>query len=144
MRIGLMGLMLSFMVMPAYAGGDGDSAGFEVGSSFFAPSHNIYCNYYDAGGEPGSAYHDNGSEMSCARLQPSRLVVVLTGTGKMTITHPGKADMESVYADKENVLAYGQSNHNGTHTCTSTKAGMICTVKGKGFMISKKGVSKIN
>ena len=134
---------LSAMAAPAFAGGDGDAAGFEVGSSFYAPSHNIYCNYYDAGGEAGTAYHDNGSEIHCALLKPKPTVVVLTGHGKLTITHPGKADMESVYAEKENVLTYGQTENNGSHTCTSTPSGMMCTVNGKGFMLSKKGVKKI-
>ena len=143
MRFALIGILVSYMAAPALAGGDGDSAGFEIGGSFYSPSHNIYCNYYDAGGEVGSAYHDNGSEIHCALLQPKPTVVVLTGHGKMTVTHPAKAEMESVYAEKENVLDYGTFRHDGAHVCKSTTAGMICTVHGKGFMLSKKGVKKI-
>jgi hypothetical protein len=136
-------VLLSTLTAPAFAGGDGDGSGFEIGGSFYAPSHNIYCNYYDASGEAGTASHDNGSEIHCARLSPTRLVVILTGHGKMTITHPGKADMEGVYVEKEVVLAYGKSEKNGAHTCTSTQAGMKCIVKGKGFVLSKRGVKKI-
>lgn len=136
-------LLFSILSAPAFAGGDGDGSGFEVGSSFYAPSHNIFCNYLDAGGEVGTAYHDKGSEIHCARLLPSRLVVVLTGTGKMTVTRPSKADMENVYAEKEMILPYGKSEKNGTHTCTSTQAGMKCTVNGKGFVLSRQGLKVI-
>jgi hypothetical protein len=144
MRHLLTGLIVAAaMTTPASAGGDGDGSGFEIGASFYAPSRNIYCNYLDAGGEAGTAYHDNGSEIHCARVSPSRLVVVLTGQGKITVKHPGKADMETIFPEYATVLAYGKSSKSGTHTCTSTPAGMKCTVKGKGFILSKSGVTKI-
>jgi hypothetical protein len=136
-------LLLPALAAPALAGGDGDGPGFEIGNSFYAPSHNIYCNYLDAGGEVGTAYHDKGSEIHCARLLPSRLVVVLTGHGKVTITHPSEADMETILPENASVLAYGKSSHDGIHTCTSTQAGMKCTVNGRGFILSKSGVKKI-
>ena len=139
--------LLGLMSVAAQAGGDGEAAGFEIGASFYAPSHNIYCNYYDAGGEAGTARHDQGSEIHCARLKPTPIVVVLTGHGKITVNkHPSASDMEQSYAEKEQVLAYGASGHNGIHSCTSTHSGMKCGVKGKGFMLSKKGVKilKIN
>jgi hypothetical protein len=136
-------LIFTTLAAPAFAGGDGDGSGFEIGSSFYAPSRNIYCNYYDAGGEAGTALHDKGSEIHCARVSPTRLVVVLTGHGKMTITHPGKDAMENIFSEYATVLGYGKSSHDGAHTCTATQAGMKCTVNGKGFVLSKGGIKKI-
>ncbi len=137
------GLFAAAVAAPAMAGGDGDGATFEIGASFYAPSHNIYCNYYDAGGEEGTAFHDQGSEIHCALLKPKPTVVVLTGQGKMTITHPSNTNMETTFADRENVLAYGKTSKSGIHVCLSTPEGMQCTVKGKGFVLSKKGVKTI-
>jgi hypothetical protein len=136
-------LLLSTLAAPAYAGGDGDGEGFEIGNSFYAPSHNIYCNYYDAGGEAGTAFHDNSSEIHCAVLKPKQILVVLTGKGSMAITRPIETNMERIYAEKENVLAYGKTIKNGSHICKSTKHGMICTVDGKGFILSRDGVKSL-
>jgi hypothetical protein len=120
-----------------------DEAKFEIGGAFYSPSKNIYCNYYSAGGEPGETEHDRESEMHCVRLKPSPMVVTLMGTGQLIVNrNPKKADIEPSYAD-DRVLAYGQSDANGTHICASAKDGMTCTVKGKGFVLSKAGVKEV-
>ena len=134
----------SFIAVPALAGGAGNRVEFEIGGSFYAPSHNIYCNYLDAGGEPGSAYHDKNSEIHCIRLKPTPVLVMLTGRGVVTIkNNPSGSDMELSYAEKEQVLAYGQSSTYGIHICASAETGMTCKVYGKGFTLSKSGVVRI-
>ena len=145
MRVLICGTCLfSLISVPALAGGEGGGGGFEIGGSFYAPSHNIYCNYLDAGGQPGSAYHDKGSEIHCVRLKPTPMLVMLTGRGVVTIkNNPSGSDVELSYAEKEQVLAYGQSDTYGIHICTSAETGMTCKVHGKGFTLSKNGVVRI-
>lgn len=138
-------VIIAAMPSPGLAGGDGDDAGFEIGASFYAPSKNIVCNYYDAGGEEGTAFHDQNSEIHCGRLKPTRLVVKLTGKGELSIdTNPKGDNMEIGRDDWTTVLAYGATSKSGVHVCQSTRAGITCTVKGKGFLLSRSGVKKIH
>lgn len=127
------------------AGGDSDDAKFEIGTSFQTPSRNIYCSYYSAGGMPGEPDHDKGSEMHCVRLKPTPIVVVLTGTGILTINRsPKKNEIEANYANEfGSVLQYGESSKDGLHRCTSRPTGVTCTVNGTGFRLSKAGITAI-
>jgi hypothetical protein len=138
-------LLLAVCGSPALAQETGvDEAQFEIAGAFFSPSHNIYCSYYSAGGEPGEPEHDRGSEMHCVRLGPSLLTVTLKGDGKLIIDrNPKKADVDPPYAEPNQVLAYGQSEAHGSHICASAKDGITCTVKGKGFTLSKAGVKQV-
>ena len=138
-------LLAAVFATPTLAGGDSDDAQFEIGTSFQTPSRNIYCSYYSAGGMPGEPDHDKGSEMHCVRLKPTPIVVVLTGTGKLTINRsPKKNEIEANYATEfGSVLQYGKSSKDGLHHCTSRPTGVTCLVNGKGFNLSKSGVSAI-
>lgn len=141
MRVSVLLLALLASAVPALA--QDDNAKFEIAGAFAAPSGNIYCSYYDRGGEEGTAFHDEGSEIHCVALKPRRTLAVLTGKGGLSVTHPSLAKLEASYAEKDNVLAYGQTFKRGNHLCTSTQQGMRCTVKGQGFLLSKAGVKTI-
>ena len=143
MRLPALALAAILPALPAVAGPD--EAEWEIGSSFSSPSKNIYCNYYDAGGETGTAFHDQKSEMHCIRMQPAPLLVILTGKGVLKINrHPSKAEIEThQVAFNDVVLAYGETDKSGVHICLSTTKGMQCTVKGKGFLLSKSGVERV-
>ena len=42
------------------------------------------------------------------------------------------------------VLAYGHSTSSGPFRCLSTTAGVTCTVSGKGFQISRSGITAVH
>lgn len=141
MRSCVMALAALALAVPALA--EDDDAMFEVAGAFATPSGNIYCSYYDRGGEEGTAFHDEGSEIHCMLLKPRRTSVVLTGKGKLSVTHPSQANLEGSYAEKDDILAYGQTFKRGNHLCTSTQQGIRCKVKSSGFLLSKSGVKAV-
>lgn len=133
-------LMAVFLPLGSISAAQNDEDGilFEIGGFFFTPSHNIYCNYYSAGGNPGEQDHDKASEIHCTRLQPSPVMAKLTGTGKLTITTPKKAEI--AYGEKDQILGYGETRKLDYIDCTSAETGITCTVNGKGFSMAKSGV----
>ena len=102
---------------------------------FESPSHNIWC----SSGDEGQAY--------CITNQPRRSVN-LDLNGTLTICASGCRGPNFGAGDP--VLGYGQVNEQGGFRCTSRLTGMTCTVMlagqkgfGKGFRISKSGVTRV-
>jgi hypothetical protein len=100
------------------------------GGEFLSPSGNISCEI------------DNGyiglHQVYCQTISPPRSVVLArTGTikvckGQQCLGNP---------ADNTPVLGYGHSTASGPFRCLSTTAGVTCTVGGKGFQISRSGIT---
>jgi hypothetical protein len=102
------------------------------GGEFLSPSGNISCEI------------DNGyiglHQVYCQTISPPRSVIMArTGTfkvckGQQCLGNP---------ADNTPVLAYGHSTASGPFHCSSTTAGVTCTVAGKGFHISRSGITAV-
>jgi hypothetical protein len=103
------------------------------GGEFLSPSGNISCEI------------DNGyiglHQVYCQTISPPQSVVLArTGTfkvckGQQCLGNP---------ADNTPVLAYGHSTSSGPFRCLSTTAGVTCTVSGKGFQISRSGITAVH
>jgi len=102
------------------------------GGEFLSPSGNISCEI------------DNGyiglHQVYCQTISPPESVVLSrTGTfkvckGQRCLGNPGV---------NTPVLAYGRSTGSGPFRCLSTTAGVTCTVGGKGFQISRAGITAV-
>jgi hypothetical protein len=111
------------------------TAGAETapGGEFLSPSGNISCEM------------DNGyiglHQVYCQTVSPPESVVLArTGTfkvckGRQCLGNP---------AVNTPVLAYGHSTSSGPFRCLSTTAGVTCTVSGKGFQISRSGITAVH
>ncbi len=100
------------------------------GGEFLSPSGNISCEI------------DNGyiglHQVYCQTISPPRSVV-LARTGIFKVCK-GQQCLGNP-ADNTPVLAYGHSTASGPFRCLSTTAGVTCTVGGKGFQISRSGIT---
>ena len=104
---------------------------------FTMPSGNIQCTYTPEG---GTAVYDpvNGSpELSCDRVAPSYVRVVLSPTGKAR-RYNGVGDASCCSAG--NVLDYGEVWKRAGFRCTSATTGLSCKRGKHGFSISRKAV----
>jgi len=104
--------------------------------TFVMPSNNIGCIYTPEGGT--STYYPTGGgpELSCDRVEPSYVNVVLGPQGPAVVTkNPG----EQSCCGGDNVFAYGNTAHLEGFVCTSSNLGLSCeTDDGKhGFSVAK-------
>ena len=104
--------------------------------SFVMPSNNIGCIYTPMGGT--STYYPTGGgpEISCDRIAPSYVNVVLGPKGPAKLTeNPG----EQSCCGGDNVFAYGNTVHFDGFMCTSSSAGLTCETPDKrhGFCVAK-------
>jgi hypothetical protein len=106
---------------------------------FNAPSGNIGCIYTPKGGTSTYEPQDGGPELSCSRVEPSYITVILGPKGPATlIKNPGEQGCCSDVAK----LAYGNSWSKGPFTCESSTKGLTCTASnGHGFFVSKAKVT---
>jgi hypothetical protein len=103
---------------------------------FDTPSMNMCCSYV-----PNK---QSGPLLSCSREKPKYWTVILEGTGKMTVyKNPGEVPGCGYGKPVGNVLDYGETWSAGGFSCTSQKTGLTCTYKGKGFVLSRKGLKEI-
>ncbi|MER8834916.1 hypothetical protein [Mesorhizobium sp. M0909] len=103
------------------------------------PSGNIGCIYTPKGGTSTYEPQDGGPELSCSRVEPSYVTVVLGPKGQATlIKNPGEQGCCGDVAK----LAYGNSWSKGLFSCQSSTKGLTCTDKhGHGFFVSKAKVT---
>jgi hypothetical protein len=108
--------------------------------TFGTPSGNIECIYTPAGGTPVYGPVDGGPELSCDRVLPRYVRVILGPAGPATLLN----DVGDAGAGgNPNKLEYGNSWSQGPFTCTSTREGLSCSRTGKpahGFFMSRSGI----
>ena len=101
------------------------------GVEFRSPSANIHCEIDD--GPPYSS-----SEAFCfSAVPPQHVTLQVSGTyttcaGETCLANPGLGELE---------LPYGQRVALGPFVCVSAPGGMTCTSGGRGFTISRAGIS---
>ena len=101
-----------------------------TGGEFYSPSHNISCeiDYQRAG----------ITIVYCQTLTPPRSVTMGpsgsygTCTGQQCLANPGL---------NTPTLAYGTVTGVGPYRCASATTGITCTAGGRGFTISRSGVT---
>lgn len=102
--------------------------------TFYAPSGNISC-------ELNYPLHGQ-IVMACQTIVP-RLSVRMSAAGKYTIVCTGqKCGPDS--PQPAPTLAYGRTTVSGPFRCTSATAGVTCLAGGKGFQISRSGVTPVS
>ena len=104
--------------------------------TFVMPSNNIDCIYTPKGGTQTYTPVDNGPELSCDRVEPTYVNVILGPKGPAVLTEkPG----EQPCCSGSNVFAYGNTAHFEGFTCTSSTAGLTCETPDKrhGFCVAK-------
>ncbi len=102
------------------------------GGEFLSPSGNISCEI------------DNGyiglHQVYCQTISPPESVVLeRAGTFKIC---KGRRCLGNPAVNTP-VLPYGHSTASGPFHCLSTAAGVTCTVGGKGFQISRAGITAV-
>lgn len=105
-------------------------------TDFDTPSLNMCCSYVPD--------KETGPLLSCSRIKPKYWTVILEGGGKMMVyKNPGEVPGCGYGQPIGNVLGYGESWSAGGFACTSARSGLTCTFKGKGFVLSRQGLKKI-
>ncbi|MDX8517732.1 hypothetical protein [Mesorhizobium dulcispinae] len=99
----------------------------------------IGCIYTPKGGTSTYQPRDGGPELSCSRVEPSYVTVILGPKGPATlIKNPG----EQGCCSDATKLGYGNSWSKGSFTCLSSTKGLTCTSSsGHGFFVSKARVT---
>lgn len=101
---------------------------------FVLPSGNVGCIYTPKGGTDVYQPVDGGPELSCDRVEPHYVRIVLGPKGRaVLIRNVGDASCCSA----EPVLAYGQSWKAGPFTCKATTSGLECRRGKNGFVMSR-------
>lgn len=104
---------------------------------FVMPSQNVGCTYTPAGGTATYKPFDGGPELSCDRIAPSYVRVVLTHATLRRFDNVGDQGCCSV----ENVLPYGARWSAGPFICESSQSGLSCSrADGRGFAISRASI----
>jgi hypothetical protein len=106
---------------------------------FVMPSGNIGCIYTPAGGTDTYEPLDGGPELSCDRIEPSYVNVVLGPNDPAIITEdPG----EQSCCGGPNIFKYGNTVHLDGFTCKSSTKGLTCENPdtGYGFSMARAGV----
>lgn len=139
-RIFSAALLAVFAWLPqAQAGNQTIPANTEGQVEFNTPSGNIGCIYTPKGGTSTYQPQDGGPELSCSRVEPRYVTVILGPKGPATlIKNPGE---QGCCGDMPK-LGYGNSWSKGSFTCLSSKKGLTCTsTSGHGFFVSKARVT---
>lgn len=103
---------------------------------FSTPSGNIGCIYTPEGGTDTYQPTDGGPELSCDRVEPSYVNVMMGPAGEPTRTNdPGEQGCCGI----DQILAYGSTAHFQGFVCTAEISGLTCERDGEdtGFLISK-------
>lgn len=132
----LLALGLALVALPAAAKEQQFKAQSNGQITFVMPSNNIGCIYTPKGGTDTYTPASGGPEISCDRVEPSYVNVVLGPEGPAILTeNPG----EQSCCGGDNVFAYGNTAHLGGFLCTSSSAGLTCETADKrhGFCVAK-------
>jgi hypothetical protein len=106
-------------------------------TEFTMPSNNVGCIYVPAGGTDVYKTSDGEAELSCDRVEPSYVRVMLGSSGKAErITNVGDASC----CGSENIFEYGEVWSEGPFSCISATTGLSCTRGSHGFSMSRKAV----
>ena len=134
--------MIRFIALAAFALSTPALAhGFEPNDQgqieFTMPSNNVGCIYTPAGGTDTYETADGGAELSCDRIEPAYIRVVLGASGKAKrYTNVGDASC----CGSENIFEYGEVWSEGPFSCISATTGISCTRGSHGFSVSRKAV----
>src|SRR5215203_872368 len=91
--------------------------------SFTMPSGNVGCVFTPIGGTSTYEPTSGGPEISCDRIEPNYINVVLGPEGPAVLTeNPG----EQSCCGGDNVFAYGNTVHLGGFICSSSTGGLTC------------------
>jgi hypothetical protein len=122
--------------------GPPDAFGFvsrEGQVEFSAPSGNIGCVFTPAGGTSFYQPAGGGPELSCDRVAPTYVRVIMEPAGP-PLRFPNPGDQGCCGAT--NILGYGKTWSAGPFSCTSSTRGMSCMrADGRGFKLSKSDVA---
>jgi hypothetical protein len=102
--------------------------------TFYAPSGNISC-------ELNYPLHGQ-TVMACQSIAP-QLSVQMDVTGKYTIICTGQK-CGPLSPQPAPTLPYGSATVAGPFRCTSATTGVTCLADGKGFQISRSGVTPVS
>ena len=106
-------------------------------TEFTMPSGNIGCFYTPAGGTDVYKTSDGGAELSCDRVEPAYVRVMLGATGAAErINNVGDPSC----CGAENIFEYGEVWSEGPFSCISATTGLTCTRGAHGFLMSRKTV----
>jgi hypothetical protein len=105
--------------------------------NFVLPSQNIGCTFTPKGGAGVYQPFDGGPELSCDRIEPQYVRVVLTPKNVRRFDNVG--DRDCCAAD--NVLPHGARWMQGPFTCNSSATGLVCARDdGRGFLMSRSAI----
>ena len=105
--------------------------------AFTMPSGNVGCIYTPAGGTDTYEPMNGGPELSCDRVEPSYVRVMMGPAGKPK-RYNSVGDASCCGAD--NVFDYGEVWKFDGFRCTSSKTGLKCKRGGHGFTMSRKAI----
>jgi hypothetical protein len=118
-------ILMAILSLPAHA---------EEQIEFVLPSGNVGCIYTPKGGVAHYQPVDGGPELSCDRVEPHYVRIVLGPQGKaVLIKNVGDASCCSA----EPVLAYGETWKAGPFTCQASTKGLECKRGRNGFFVSR-------
>lgn len=103
---------------------------------FTMPSGNIGCIYTPAGGTGTYEPVGGGPELSCDRIEPSYLRIILGPTGKAKRYN----DVGDASCCSGESFDYDEVWKFDGYRCTSSEAGLSCKRGGHGFSMSRKSV----
>lgn len=106
--------------------------------SFTMPSNNIGCVYTPAGGTATYQPMGGGPELSCDRVEPTYVRVIMGPSGKAK-RYSNAGDASCCGGD--NVFGYGEVWAFDGFRCTSSASGLKCRRGGHGFAMSRKAIS---
>lgn len=104
---------------------------------FTMPSGNIGCVYTPAGGTDTYEPMGGGPELSCDRIAPSYVRVIMGPSGKAK-RYGNVSDASCCGAD--NTFTYGRTWKMDGFRCTSSEAELACKRGGHGFSMSKAAI----
>lgn len=101
---------------------------------FVLPSGNIGCIYTPQGGTDVYQPVGGGPELSCDRVEPQYVRIILGPTGK-AVLHKNVGDASCCSAGP--VLSYGKTWKAGPFTCKASTSGLDCRRGAHGFVMSR-------